>query len=69
MKIRVVPYHVMTIHFFAEHGKVVFHVDHEFEISLTLIGDSPNTPWTVISIDFLVKDVETGGKRIILNQL
>lgn len=49
---------------FSEHGRVTFHVDHEFEMSLTLMGDGPNIPWRVLSIDFLVEDKETGGKLV-----
>jgi hypothetical protein len=26
------------------------------------MGDSPNIPWRVLSIDILVEDKETGGK-------
>lgn len=48
--------------FFTEHGRVTFHIDHEFELTLTLMGDSPNIPWRVLSIDILVEDKETGGK-------
>lgn len=45
-----------------ENGKVTFHVDHEFELSLTLLGDSPAIPWRVLSIEILVEDKETGSK-------
>ncbi|XP_053200858.1 mediator of RNA polymerase II transcription subunit 14-like [Panonychus citri] len=46
-----------------EHGRVIFHVHHEFEMALTLMGDNPNLPWRVLSIDFLVEDKETGGGK------
>ena len=29
---------------------------------LTLMGDELTIPWRVLSIDFLVQDMETGGK-------
>ena len=45
-----------------ENGKVTFHVDHEFELSLTLLGDSPAIPWRVLNIEILVEDKETGSK-------
>ena len=28
---------------------------------LTVMGDDPSIPWRVLSIDFLVEDMETGG--------
>ena len=49
----------------SEHGRVTFHVDHEFEMTLTLMGDSPNIPWRVLSLDILVEDKETGGNNLI----
>jgi len=29
---------------------------------LTLMGDEASIPWRVLSIDFLVQDMESGGK-------
>jgi len=29
---------------------------------LTLMGDESNVPWRVLSVDFLVQDMETGGE-------
>ncbi|XP_074593418.1 mediator complex subunit 14 [Brevipalpus obovatus] len=52
-----------------EHGRVTFHVDHEFEMSLTLMGDGPSIPWRVLSIDFLVEDKETGEGRDLVHPL
>lgn len=45
-----------------EAGRVTFHVEHEFEVSLTLMGEGPNIPWRLLDIDILVEDKETGGK-------
>jgi hypothetical protein len=36
-------------------------VEHEFEVSLTVMGDGPNIPWRLLDIDILVEDKETGG--------
>lgn len=43
-------------------GRVTFHVDHEFEVSLTVMGDGMNVPWRLLDIDILVEDKEIGGK-------
>ena len=45
-----------------ENGRVKFHVSHEFEVTLTLMGDGPNIPWRLLDIDILVEDHETGGR-------
>ena len=47
-----------------EIGRVTFHVQHEFEVSLTVMGDGPNIPWRLLEIDVLVEDKETGGKSV-----
>lgn len=47
-----------------EAGRVTFHVDHEFEVSLTVMGDAPTVPWRLLDIDILVEDKETGGKKL-----
>lgn len=44
-----------------ENGRVTFHVEHEFKVSLTVMGDGPNIPWRLLEIDILVEDKETGG--------
>lgn len=36
-------------------------MEHEFEVSLTVMGDGPNIPWRLLDIDILVEDKETGG--------
>ncbi|KAK9768170.1 mediator complex subunit [Basidiobolus ranarum] len=35
-------------------GRVVFHVEHEFEVSLTLFGAEEDIPWHIVSLDILV---------------
>lgn len=42
-------------------GRVTFTVDHEFQVSLTVMGDGPSIPWRLLDIDILVDDKETGG--------
>lgn len=54
----------LNILFQIENGRVTFHVQHEFEVSLTVMGDGPNIPWRLLEIDILVEDKETGGKKI-----
>ncbi|XP_025098562.1 mediator of RNA polymerase II transcription subunit 14-like isoform X2 [Pomacea canaliculata] len=49
-----------------EQGRVRFFVEHEFEVTLTLMGDSPTIPWRLLDITFQVEDHETGdGKSLV----
>lgn len=49
-----------------EFGRVIFHVENEFDLKLTLRGDSPNLPWCVLGLDLLVEDADTGeGKDLV----
>merc|ERR1719289_506837 len=41
-------------------GTVTFTVKNEFECRLTLLGDSPTHPWSLLSLEMLVEDRETG---------
>ncbi|XP_054168688.1 mediator of RNA polymerase II transcription subunit 14-like [Oppia nitens] len=52
-----------------EFGRVVFHVDHEFELSITLMGDIPSLPWRVLNIKILVEDKETGGGKDLVHPM
>lgn len=53
--------YLIFIFFQIESGRVTFTVEHEFEVSLTVMGDGPNIPWRLLDIDILVEDKETGG--------
>jgi mediator of RNA polymerase II transcription subunit 14 len=44
-------------------------VEHEFEVSLTVMGDGPNIPWRLLDIDILVEDKETGGMIFVLSKI
>uniref|UniRef100_A0A1B0CC39 Mediator of RNA polymerase II transcription subunit 14 n=1 Tax=Lutzomyia longipalpis TaxID=7200 RepID=A0A1B0CC39_LUTLO len=47
-------------------GRVTFRIEHEFEVSLTVMGDGQNVPWRLLDIDILVEDKETGdGKPLV----
>lgn len=46
-----------------EYGRVTFHVENEFDLKLTVLGDSPCLPWCVLSLDLLVEDADTGEGR------
>ncbi|XP_043223029.1 mediator of RNA polymerase II transcription subunit 14-like [Amphibalanus amphitrite] len=47
-------------------GRVRITVEHEFQVSLTLMGDGPTVPWTLLEIEILVEDKETGeGKSLV----
>lgn len=50
-------------------GCVTFHVDNEFEVSLTVMGDGPNVPWRLLEIDILVEDKETGDGKALVHTL
>lgn len=50
-----------------EYGRVIFHVENEFDLKLTVLGDSPNLPWCVLNIDFLVEDADTGEGRDLIH--
>ncbi len=47
-------------------GIVTFRVAHEFEASLTLMGDGQHVPWRLLKVAILVGDKETGeGKALV----
>lgn len=50
-------------------GCVKFHVDHEFEVTLTVMGDGPTVPWRLLEIDILVEDKETGDGKALVHTL
>lgn len=50
-------------------GCVKFHVDHEFEVLLTVMGDGPNVPWRLLDISILVEDKETGDGKALVHSL
>ncbi|CAH0553803.1 unnamed protein product [Brassicogethes aeneus] len=52
-----------------ENGRVTFKVEHEFEVSLTVMGDGPNIPWRLLEIDILVEDKETGDGKPLVHSL
>ncbi|XP_018328535.1 mediator of RNA polymerase II transcription subunit 14 isoform X2 [Agrilus planipennis] len=52
-----------------ENGRVTFHVEREFEVSLTVMGDGPNIPWRLLEIDILVEDKETGDGKVLVHPL
>lgn len=52
-----------------ENGRVTFHVRHEFEVALTVMGDGPNIPWRLLEINILVEDKETGDGKALVHSL
>ena len=52
-----------------ENGRVKFHVEHEFEVILTLMGDSPTIPWRLLDINMLVEDPDTGDGKSLVHSL
>lgn len=44
-----------------EMGRVQFLVEHEFSVTLTLMGDTASLPFRLIDLKILVEDPETGG--------
>ena len=37
------------------------------QVTLTLMGDESSIPWRLLSIEFLVQDLETGGISVYSN--
>ncbi|XP_055842956.1 mediator of RNA polymerase II transcription subunit 14 isoform X2 [Episyrphus balteatus] len=52
-----------------KHGRVTFEVKHEFNVSLTVMGDGPTVPWRLLDIDILVEDKETGDGKALVHSL
>jgi len=52
-----------------ENGRVTFFVPHEFEATLTLMGDGPTVPWRLLKINILVEDKETGQGKALMHPL
>ncbi|XP_060590641.1 mediator of RNA polymerase II transcription subunit 14-like isoform X2 [Ruditapes philippinarum] len=52
-----------------ENGRVKFLVENEFQVTLTLMEDSPVIPWRLLDIDILVEDHETGDGKALVHSL
>eukprot|EP00095_Tigriopus_kingsejongensis_P000362 snap_masked-scaffold319_size207808-processed-gene-0.2 protein:Tk00362 transcript:snap_masked-scaffold319_size207808-processed-gene-0.2-mRNA-1 annotation:"mediator of rna polymerase ii transcription subunit 14" len=52
-----------------EFGRVTFFVKHEFEATLTLMGDGPLVPWRLLKINILVEDKETGEGKALMHSM
>ncbi|XP_076466284.1 mediator of RNA polymerase II transcription subunit 14-like isoform X3 [Babylonia areolata] len=52
-----------------EQGRVRFYVEFEFEVTLTLMGDSPSIPWRLLDITFQVEDHETGNGKSLVHSM
>eukprot|EP00058_Branchiostoma_floridae_P007849 XP_002593337.1 hypothetical protein BRAFLDRAFT_277116 [Branchiostoma floridae] len=50
-------------------GRVKFQVSHEFEATLTLMGDEPSIPWRLLGIKILVEDKDTGNGTALVHSL
>ncbi|CAH1244794.1 Hypp7387 [Branchiostoma lanceolatum] len=50
-------------------GRVKFQVSHEFEATLTLMGDEPAIPWRLLGIKILVEDKDTGNGTALVHSL
>lgn len=50
-------------------GCVKFHVDNEFEVSLSVMGDGSAVPWRLLDINILVEDKETGDGKALVHTL
>lgn len=50
-------------------GTVTFTVPLEFSVRLTVLGDSDLQPWTVLGVEMLVEDRETGQGKALLHSL
>ncbi|XP_044010712.1 mediator of RNA polymerase II transcription subunit 14 isoform X2 [Aphidius gifuensis] len=52
-----------------ESGRVIFLVEQEFSVSLTVMGDGPNVPWRLLDLEILVADRETGDGKALVHPL
>ncbi|XP_005108274.1 mediator of RNA polymerase II transcription subunit 14 [Aplysia californica] len=52
-----------------DQGRVKFYVEHEFEVTLTLMGDNPTIPWRLLDVNFLVEDNETGNGKSLVHSM
>jgi mediator of RNA polymerase II transcription subunit 14 len=52
-----------------ENGRVTFIVENEFQASLTLLSDTPNSPWQLLDITILVQDKDTGEGRSLVHRM
>ena len=50
-------------------GTVTFTVALEFSARLTVLGDSPGQPWTLLDVEMLVEDRETGQGKALMHSL
>ena len=50
-------------------GTVTFTVKLEFSCRLTVLGDSPSLPWTLLDLEMLVEDRETGQGKALMHSL
>ena len=50
-------------------GTVTFTVALEFSVRLTVLGDSPSQPWSLLGLDMLVEDRETGQGKALMHSL
>lgn len=52
-----------------ENGRVVFQVENEFQVSVTVLGDAPTVPWKIIEIEILVEDKDIGDGMQLVHPL
>ena len=50
-------------------GAVTFTVRLEFSCRMTVLGDSPGLPWTLLDVEMLVEDRETGQGKALMHSL
>ena len=50
-------------------GAVTFTVPLEFSCRLTVLGDGASLPWTLLGVEMLVEDRETGQGKALLHSL
>ena len=55
--------------FTIEKGRVTFHVEDEFNVTLTLFGVDCALPWRVLNIELLIRDDNVGEGRPLVHEL
>ncbi|XP_021960036.1 mediator of RNA polymerase II transcription subunit 14 isoform X1 [Folsomia candida] len=52
-----------------DNGRVLFRVENEFQVSITVLGDGPTIPWRIIEIELLVEDKDIGDGMTLAHPL
>lgn len=52
---------IVIFDFDIENGRIYFSIKNEFEVALTLMGNSNDKRWYIVSLDLFVQATSVGG--------